>query len=174
MKNLLSILRGKKGAFSILYLIITFIAIILAVGFSDMLVRSYTIEEVQSNMDIAGVSSLQTGIDNTKLRVQQFDVNKNVVESNYKKLVSERLDDSTQIDSFKFVRTEVKVFNGKFGLGQTTKQRPQALIDSTMVIVVNNSQMFDLIPGSYRSYYNSYDNSYFDVNYLGKNEDGNS
>lgn len=172
MKVLKSFLRNTKGAFSILFVILIFIGVLIATAFMDMLVKSYTLQEVQSVMDVAGVSALQTGVDTRKLRVEIFDVDKHVVESNYKKLVSERMNESNKILSHKFVRTNVETFTETWGLGVTGKSRPQALIDSTMIIVIENSPMWDLIPGANETFYNSRDGEYFDVTYLGKTKDG--
>jgi len=172
MKSLKCFLRNTKGAFSILFVILIFIGVMIATAFMDMLVKSYTLQEVQSVMDVAGVSALQTGVDSRKLRVEIFDVDKNVVESNYKRLVSERMNESQKIINYRFVRTTVETFNENWGLGITGKSRPQALIDSTMVIVVENSPMWDLIPGANETFYNSRDGEFFDVTYLGTTQDG--
>lgn len=153
--------------------IITFIGIILAIGFTDILMRSFTIQEVQSTMDVAGVSALQIGVDQTKLRVEIFDVDEHVVESEYERMVSEILSQGDRIQSFHFIRTDVEQFTSNFGIGGTGKSRPQARLDSQMVIVVDNSQLFDLIPGAYKTFYDSKDGEYFDVNFNGITEDGN-
>jgi hypothetical protein len=172
MKSLKRLLNNKDGGFSILFVILIFIGIIVMVGFLDITVRSYTINELQSNMDVSGVSSLQSGIDKTKLRVEIFDVDKHIVEANYKKMISERLNEAENIESFHFIKTDVETFNSDFGLGKSSKTRPQALLDSTIVIVVDNSQMFDLVPGSYKMYYDSKSSDYFEIQYNGKTDDG--
>jgi hypothetical protein len=172
MKKVKSFFSKKEGTFAILYVILIFVGILVIVGFTDVLVRNYTIDEVQSNMDVSGVSALQAGVDKTKLRVGKFEVDDHAVISKYKQMMQNQLKNADKIKSFTFVRTKVELYNSDFGLGNTNRKRPQALIDSTMVIVVDSSQMFDLIPGAYQSYYNSFDDSTLDVNYLGKNDDG--
>lgn len=172
MKKIKSLLGKKEGASTILYVIIIFIAILIITAFTDMLIRSFTTSELQSSMDIAGVSSLQTGIDETKLRVEIFEVDSHVVEATYKNLVMKQLNASEKVKSYRFIRTDVENYNSNFGLGISKKNRPQALIDSTMIIVVESSQVFDFFPGAYKTYYDSKDSANFDISYLGKTEDG--
>lgn len=172
----------KKGGFSLLYVIVIFIAMLIAIGFLDILSRNFHMNELQSSMDIAGVSALQKGVDETKLHVGFRDENGQLldniidvhaVESTYKQFVRDFLNDSNEIIDYRFVKTDVEFDpNSTYGLGQTSKGRPQALIDSTVVIVVDNSQMFDLVPGAYKTYYDSKDGTFFDVNFLGTTEDG--
>jgi len=161
-----------KGAFSIWFAILAFLAVLIITALGDALVRGYVINEVQSIMDVAGTSALQTGVDQTKLRLEIFEVNKNVVESNYKAMVSEELNRSQKIAGYRFLDTEIEVFNENWGLGQSSKSRPQAMLDSTMVIVVEGSPVFDLIPEAYQWFYNSRGNSYFNVSYIGQTNDG--
>lgn len=166
-------LFDKKGGFSIIYVIAIFVAMLIAIGFMDILSRSYHMDEIQSSMDIAGISALQTGVDETKLRVEVFEIDEHVVKSNYKKLIRNNLDNMGGIVSYKIYDPDVDFDpNSTYGLGSTSKGRPQAVLDSTVVIVVENSQMFDLIPGAYETFYDSKDGKYIDVKYNGTTEDG--
>lgn len=174
MKNRLrEFLRKKDGGFPIIFVILIFVGCMVAVGFTDLLVRNYTMDEVQSKMDVAGISSLQSGVNTEKLRVQEFVVDKALVKNNYMTMMRQTMQNSDKIKDYKFYgEPKVDVINSKFGIGNSSQNRPQAIIDSTMIIVVDSSQVFDLIPGAYDRYYNSKDGQYFDVKYNGKNEDG--
>lgn len=174
-------LKKKDGAFSIIAVLVVFIACMVGIGFTDMLIRSYTMNELQSIMDTSGVSALQQGVDRVKLRIEEFDVDEHVVESVYKDLVTKRIDDSERILDYQFVRTKVDLMLegdelnkwGKWGVGYSSKKHPQARLDSTMIIVVGNSHVFDMVPGLYRTFYDSRNDTNFAVTYMGKTEDGN-
>lgn len=172
MKKCKQFWLNVKGAFSIWFAILAFLGVLTITALGDVLVRGYVINEVQSIMDVAGTSALQSGVDQTKLRLEIFEVNKNVVESNYKAMVSQELNRFPKIAGYQFLDTDVEVFNENWGLGQSSKSRPQAMLDSTMVIVVEGSPVFDLIPGANQWFYHSKSNSYFDVSYIGKTNDG--
>lgn len=173
MKRLKQMLKNKKGSFSILFIILTFTGVLIATAFVDILIESWTIEEVQSIMDTSSVSALRVGVNETKLRVGTFEVDKNMVESKYEQLVGGLLSTSTKIKSYRFISTKVQTFTENWGTGITTKSHPQALIDSRMVIVVEGSPTFDLIPGTAKTFYDSRSGSSFEVSYVGATKDGN-
>lgn len=162
----------KEGAMTLLYVFLIFIALLVVIGFYDILIRSYTIDEIQSNMDMAGVSALQTSVDETHLRVGEFVIDEHVAKGTFRATLTNTMNGADKILSYRFINSEVELYKDTFGLGQTSKSREQALIDSTIVIVVESSQIFDVVPGAYDTYYNSRDNAYFDVTYLGKTDDG--
>ncbi|MBP1308770.1 hypothetical protein JOD82_001790 [Paenibacillus sp. 1182] len=173
MNRLKQLLKNKKGSFSILFVILIFIGVMMVTAFVDILIESWSMQEVQSVMDTSGVSALRASVDETKLRIGEFDVEKNVAISEYKKLVSMRLKDTKKIKSVHFNPIEIESFTEKWGTGETKKARPQVLLDSSVVIVVSGSTIFDLIPGTAEKFYNSRRGSDFEVSYLGTNNDGN-
>ncbi|MFF2531580.1 hypothetical protein ACFVS2_21970 [Brevibacillus sp. NPDC058079] len=166
-------IKSAKGSFSILFVILTFIGVLMATAFVDILIESWSMQEVQSIMDTASVSALRIGVDEAKLRVGEFKVNDNVVKHEYEKLVSMRFNDTKKIKKLSFYHTDVDLFTEKWGTGITNKARPQALLDSSVVIVVEGSPIFDLIPGTAEVFYNARANSDFEVTYLGETKDGN-
>lgn len=172
MERLKKTIKSVKGSFSILFVILTFIGVLMATAFVDILIESWSMQEVQSVMDTAGVSALRVGVDETKLRVEEFYVDKDVVENEYEKLVGQLLSQSKKIKNVHFRRTIVENFTEKWGTGETTKARPQALLDSTIIIVVEGSPIFDLIPGTAELFYDSRKGSNFEVTYLGETQDG--
>jgi hypothetical protein len=173
MQRLKQILKEKKGSFSILFVIITFVAVMVATAFVDILIESWSMQEVQSIMDTSGVSALRASVDETKLRLGEFEVQENVAVAQYKQLVSLRLADSKKIKSYYFYPVDVEYFTEKWGTGETVKARPQVMLDSSVIVVVSGSTVFDLIPGTAKMFYNSRKGSDFQVTYLGKTNDGN-
>ncbi|WPS85486.1 hypothetical protein SMD22_00050 (plasmid) [Brevibacillus halotolerans] len=173
MNQLKQTIKSAKGSFSILFVILIFIGVLMVTAFVDILIESWSMQEVQSIMDTASVSALRVGVDEAKLRVGKFEVNENIVKSEYKRLVSMRFDDSKKIKKVHFYPTQVELFTEKWGTGVTNKARPQALLDSSVVVVVEGSPTFDLIPGTAEVFYNARSNSDFEVTYLGETKDGN-
>lgn len=172
MNALKRFLKNTKGNFSILFVILVMIAVLVVAAFLDIVSRSWTIQEVQSVMDVAGVSALRTGVDETKLRLEQFDVDANVVESSYIRMITNQLEGSSKINDFRFIRTKVTKYNENWGMGQASKARPQAMIDSTVIITVEANPLFDLIPGTARWFYDSKSQTNFQVTYNGQTQDG--
>ncbi|TCK01315.1 UNVERIFIED_ORG: hypothetical protein BDK47_1166 [Anoxybacillus amylolyticus] len=165
-------LKEKQGSFAIIVAIVVFVGALTVTAFVDMLSRTYLINEVQSIMDVSGTSALRTGVDVVNLRAEDFRFDKNLVESNYRRMVSDQVGRLPNISHYQFVDMDVSVFQSAFGLGQTGKPRWQGMIDSTMMIQVEASPVFDLIPGATETFYDAKSSSSFQVSYVGKTEDG--
>ncbi|WCF11731.1 hypothetical protein NDS46_30775 (plasmid) [Paenibacillus thiaminolyticus] len=164
--------KNRKGNFSILFVTLVFVGVLVATAFLDILFSSWSMQEIQSTMDVAGVSALRTGVDETKLRLEIFEVDKNVVENSYKRMVSNFLDNSEKIIDYRYTRTKVDSYVENWGLGVSSKARPQAIIDSSMVITVEGSSLFDMVPGAAKVFYDSRSGSNFEVKYVERTQDG--
>ncbi|BBW98912.1 hypothetical protein [Geobacillus subterraneus] len=164
--------NDKQGSFAIVVAIVVFVGALTVTAFIDMLSRTYLLNEVQSIMDVSGTSALRTGVDEVQLRTGDFALDRDLVEANYRRMVEEQVRSLSKIVGYQFVDMDVSVFQSNFGLGQTGKPRWQGMIDSTMMIQVEASPVFDLIPGASETFYNAKNSSSFQVSYVGKTEDG--
>lgn len=164
--------KDVRGSFSIIFVIVAFVGALTITAFVDMLSRSFLIGEVQSMMDIAGTTALRMGVDEVYLRAEEFRFNRNEVEIRYRQMIDEQLRNSPKILNYKFVDLDVSAFNSTFGLGETRKSRWQGMIDSTIMVQIEQSPVFDLIPGVSESFYDARSSTYFHVSYAGQTEDG--
>lgn len=79
---------NKKGVISILFVIAIFIAAIIAMGFVSIGNKLMAINEVQGIMDMNGVIALRKAVDETKWRLEELEVDKNVAINEFKKGVA--------------------------------------------------------------------------------------
>lgn len=170
-------LKSKQGSMSLLFVILAFISILVITGFVDMVGKAFAIDEVQSIMDVAGNSALQAGVDKTKLRVEIFNIDESFVKSSYLQQVkiavnagSNRLIKNLDISPSNI---KLKTINGTWGLGQTSKSRPQAILDVVAKVQITSSSVFDNISSIQNLFYSSLSNSSFQISYNGITQDGN-
>lgn len=168
----MKVAKEKRGQISISIVVAMLIAVVVFTGLFDIMRRTYTMNEVHAIMDVASVTALRSSVDEEKLRLEQFEVDKSMALRNYEKLVKESIQNYGQLESFHFVRTKIEDFNENWGLGVTSSSRPQVLIDSSVVITVRSSFLFDNVPSLAKKFYDSRNNGDFVVTYQGKNEDG--
>lgn len=170
--NLFKKKDGYSGLMSLWYVVIFIIGIFGVMAFSEIVSRAFLLNETQSIMDTSGVAALRMGLDDEALRVEKFDVDGTVVEKEYRRMVSEALDDYGALVDYRFVRTETEYFKENWGLGVTNKPREQFLLDSTILLVVDTYTPLDVYPTLQRTYFNSRENQDFSIKYMGQNEDG--
>ncbi|PLS19682.1 hypothetical protein CVD28_04515 [Bacillus sp. M6-12] len=174
MKNIKKFLKDQKGAFSILFVILAFISVLIITWSMDVLKQSYTISEVQGIMDVAGVSALNYSVDKESLRGEEFIYSEDAVRTKYHDIIEKRIHaGGSQNISYKQVRirrVDYKYTNE--GLGERTKPAHQLWLDSYMVVRVKTSQVFDLFPSLEKQFYDSFDKNNFDISVTGQTEDG--
>lgn len=172
MKKLWKERMNKEGSFSILFVILCFIGVLLIIGFTDILRQSHLLNESQSVMDVASITALRAGVDEERLRVEELVVDEGIVVSGYKKAVKETMESYSDVYDVRFVKTKTEVFKENWGIGITGKEREQVLLDSTIILTVKNSVIFDTLPMLADDYYDARSGEDFYVTYLGQDEDG--
>lgn len=173
IKNMIKKLRKKTGSFSIMFVILSFIAVLIASGLVDIVGKSFALNEVQSIMDVAGVSSLQAGVDTTKLRVEEFYVDETYVKQAYRAQTGSLIKPGTYVKGFTIERMNFGYENSQWGLGVTSSDRPQAYLDVVAKLRIKSSTYFDTIPSISKRFYNSRGGNNFTVTYNGVTSDGN-
>lgn len=172
MGKIKSFLKNKKGSFSILFVIISFTALLIITAFSDILKESYIINEVQGIMDVAGVSALNASVDKETLREEEFVYDEDMLISVYHQIINQRINAGNVITYKKLLKTEVRHEKSSKGLGEASKVSDQLWLDSVMLVRVKTSNMFDLFPSLQRKFYDSKNNSTFTITVNGQTEDG--
>ncbi len=168
-------LRSKTGSFSIIFLILCVIGIIIITGFVDLLGKTLALNEVQSIMDVAGTSALQAGVDENKLRAEKFRVEESFVKNAFRAQVYSLVPTDgynikgITIDTDNMVITYI---NDAWGLGDSARARPQVVFDTVAKVKIRSSYLFDTVPGVSEQFYRSLSNSNFTVTYNGRTSDG--
>jgi Flp pilus assembly pilin Flp len=172
MRVINNFLKDQKGSFAILFVILSFIALLVITACSDILKQSYVLNEVQGIMDTAGVSALNASVDTEKLREEEFYYNEDTLRSVYNQIIDERIHTGNIITYKKLLKTEVLHEESTEGLGVTSKPRHQLWLDSVMLIRVKTSKIFDLVPGLQQTFYDSKSNGNFTVTVNGQTDNG--
>jgi len=173
MRNIKKLRNKEDGAFSILFVILTLIAVLFVVGYIDMMKQSYVLNEVQGVMDISGVSALQAGVDKEKLRQEEFVYSEDRILSAFYELVYKGINTGDTISYRKLTNVEVtEKPPSVWGLGQTSKARHQLFLDSTMILRIKTSSQFDTITNKEKEYFDSKNNQMMTVTFNGTTGDG--
>lgn len=172
MKKINGFLKDEKGAFSILFVILAFLGVMIITATIDIIKESYVINEVQGIMDVAGISALNASVDRESLRGEELKYSEDVLKSTYHKIIRERINTDGVITYKNIMKTEVVHKVSNQGLGSNSKAKDQLWLDSVMVVRVKTSKVFDLFPSVQKDYYDSKSNSNFSVSVSGETEDG--
>lgn len=174
MKKIKEFLKNKKGNFSVLFVILCLIGVLIVTAMADILKESYVLNEIQGIMDVAGVSALNASVDKQALREEQFKYDKDTLITTYHDIINQRINTGDLITYKRIIKTEVKHDISTQGLGDGSKPSNQLWLDSVMLVRVKTSAVFDVLPGMQKQFYDSKSNSKFTVQVNGKTEDGNT
>lgn len=163
---------GYSGLMSMIYIVIVLIAIYGIMAFSEIVSRAYLINETQSIMDVAGLSALRAGLDDEELRLERFVVHETVVNREYRKLLQEALGDYGALVDYKIMRLEIRNINENWGLGISSREREQAILDSTVLLIVDSYTPLDVYPALQKTFHDGYESEDFTLTYMGQTEDG--
>lgn len=188
-------LKNKNGAYTLLAVIFLFLICLTITAYSDMLKKNYTLNEVQSIMDMSGVSSLEALVKDNKAELKEeiLAVSKDdyidtdtsssskgkklknydtIVFNKYKSLISDSIKTNDNIISIQVQSQDISFSNIKYGLGETTKARPQITLDTTARVVINVSPNFDTIEKVTKKYWSARKNTEFQIISTNATEDG--
>lgn len=202
MKKLIELLKSKtsnkRGAFSILMVVLTLILVTALTAYMDILNQKWTLNEVQTVMDTAGINTLQNQVNNAALRAEilSLDAGNNISDQDYadrskgtftpseqqkyksdmaiyyKSELEKQIKDRTNITEYEVERVDITFSYDDWGLGKTTKKLPQITLDAVVRMRVEQSGVFDNSIGVRRTMYSARNNANFTVTYNGKTDDG--
>jgi len=183
---MLSRVGNRRGEISILLVIMVLISLVFIAGYFNMVKKSYAIDEIQSSLDIAGVASLERVVDHEFLKDEILAIDKNnkidivastqnlsdyenQIKSEYRKLVSFNED---IIPTFNIVNQKVYFEQSSWGIGGTTAQKPQIVMETVMNIKLEISRGHDYSRILDAKFYSSKQNKSFDIISIGSSADG--
>lgn len=172
MKKMMRFFKNKKGSFSILFVILAFIALLVITATTDIMRQAYVINEVQGIMDVAGVSAIRSSVEEETLRGEKFVFSRERAIANFHNLVNSRIKTGGIIVYKNITVDDVHYEFSKQGLGSNAGNAHQVWMDSYMILRVKSSPVFDMLPGAEEKFYKSYNNQNFTVTSNGETEDG--
>lgn len=152
--------KNKKGSLSIIGAILIFIGISIFAAYISIDKSTWVTNEIQSIMDISGVTALQDSINTDALRQQILQVNgagnvntntntisvnqtqlNNIVKNNYIKELNNSLKaNGDMIDSVSIKRFKTSLEKTNWGINIEAK--PQLTLDATVQVILNDSYDF--------------------------------
>lgn len=189
MMNKLKRKAGKKGAYSIIIILLTLVLVLAFTGYTDVLRKTYVMNEIQQRMDTAGLNSLNDTIDIERLRYEELSIDENnhidsrgntAVLSDYKNKLSE----AYKKEIYNTIRTNdlvkdisVERVNATFdleawGTGKKTTAAPQITLDGVVSVTLKNSTQFDVMGTNKQDFYDARSGQNFTITVRGQNEDG--
>lgn len=172
MKKLTRFAKNKKGSFSILFVILAFISLLVITATTDIMRQAYVLNEVQGIMDVAGVSAIRGSVDEETLRAEEFVFSRDYAITNYHKIVDSRVKPGNVIVYKKLKVDDIHYEYNNQGLGSNAGNAHQVWMDSYMILRVKTSPIFDLLPSLEKRFYKSYNNENFSITASGTTENG--
>lgn len=186
--------NNKKGGFAIIGVIAIFIIVLTIAAYISILSKTFTLGEIQSIMDISGVSALEKVVREKELKEEIFAINdeskvdtvdkkafkledcKAEITTVYDTLINKAVNTNSNITYFKVNSHDVTFEYSGWGLGENAsgKKRPQIILDTLATVKVKTSNAFNFNDSLERKFFNAKNNTSFTVNYQGKTENGES
>lgn len=161
--------NNKKGAFSILFVIVMLIVVIFIAGYLDIMRQTLVTTEVQGIMDLAGVAALREGLDEATMleKPDELAYKESVIKASFAQLLKKELNTNSAgpIISYKINSMEVTELNDStWGLGSTSIARDQLVLDSIVALVVPvSSNLFDTRGEDKYEFYDQLENTKFEI-----------
>lgn len=189
LKNKLEHRQSKKGAYSIIIVILSLILVLSFVGYTDVMRKSYVMNEIQQRMDTSGLNALNSSIDIERLKYEELAIDENnkidsqhntAVLTNYKNKITEaykkelynNIRTSDLITKLEVKRVSVDFDNNIWGAGTSADTLPQITLDSVVAIKMKNSSQFDIMGTNKQEFYDARSGQNFSITVQGQAEDG--
>lgn len=185
---------NKSGSTSIIYVVLIMILVMIVAGFVDVTGKVWTLNEFQSIADLTAHNVLYSSIDLETLRYEILQsnnealdsedlslINNHIASNKYKqeliKQYESQLNESIKNSSAYDADFEVKTLDIKFqfvdwGIGDSSKARPQITMDTYIVVTSNGFGMFDNLTKFAINYTNAQTGSSQTIKYGNTTEDG--
>lgn len=177
MEKIRKFLKNKRGSFAILFVIISFILMVVITGFVDIMFKMFSINEIQGVIDTAGVSALSTGVDDNYWRLEELRINETQVLNNFHKLVNESLSsggDSILVD-YDITAIVLPPKDSRMkNLGIPAGQRDQYFLVSEAYARYQSNSFWDKLAFANLDFFNFFEGHNDSIRYNGVVEDGNA
>lgn len=177
MKKIYSYLNNKKGAISILFVILSLIAVIIISAFIDITTKMFSINEIQGVLDDAGVSALHMGVDDNYWRLEELKINETQVLNHFYKMVDETISaggDSVLVDYQVMAKVIPPNDSRLKQLGIPRGQRDQYFLVSEAYARYKTYNFLDKLAMANLDFFNFFDGREDAIRYNGVTDDGNA
>lgn len=179
--------RNKKGAYSILTVMLALIMVLSFTAYVDIMQKSFVMSEVQQRLDTSGLNALNDSIDTSRLRLEELAVDadnrvskngglrtdfKNKIVRQYQEEVYKQIKTNDVIKDIQVRHVDVTLSNSTFGTGRDGEALPQLTLDSIVYLKVRNSQEFDLGGTTRQEFYDAQSGQNFAIEVVDTAEDG--
>lgn len=161
----------NRGSLTIIFVIVTLVAVIIMSGFLNISMRTVSQNEIQGIMDDGGVVALRQAVDENKLRLEEIVVNENIAKQKYIDIINGSIKSgpNNMIKSYKIDKVAVYPPNSPHlrSLGIPDGERDQYYIESIISVrYMKPSMGADVIKGSidYFDYLSGFINKKFTNN----------
>jgi hypothetical protein len=177
---------NKKGEISITLIILVLTSMVFIAGYYNAVKINYAMDEIQSNLDIVGVSTLEKLTNFNILKDEIYGIDKqnkidyygaNQVLKNYKDIIktsykNELNFDSSVIRSYSIVSQDIYFERSTWGTGNSRDQKPQIVLETVMKFIIKISRGHDYTSRLIRNFYSSKSNKNLQVLSVGSLSDG--
>jgi len=179
--------KSKKGAYSMITVMLALIMVMSFTAYSDILRKSFVLNEVQQRLDTAGLNTLNESIDTSRLILEELAIDaedgvshsqinqsnfSRKIERKYKEEVYEQIRTNETIKEIQVRRTSVTMSNSSFGTGAGRESVPQITLDALIYLEVASTKDFDLSGSNTQEFYDARSGSNFQVEVVDRKKDG--
>lgn len=187
MKSWTERLKKKKGAYSIITVTLALIMVLSFTGYTDILTKTYTLNEVQQRLDTSGLNTLNESIDTDRLVLEELALDennkvgngykltttfKNKVETKYKQEVYKQIKTNDTVKNIQVRRVNVTMDDSTWGTGVEGQSYPQLTLDAVIYLEVDKSHQFDLGGTNTKEFYDAQSGTNFSIQMVDSKEDG--
>lgn len=186
MKNIRERMN-KKGAYSIIIVMLALIMVLSFTAYADIMQKSYVLNEVQQRIDTSGLNALNESVDTSRLRLEELAVDsqnrvskngglrtdfKQKIERKFKEEVYKQIRTNDTVKTVQVRHVDVSLSNSTFGTGQEGQSFPQLTLDSVIYMEVKQSQEFDMGGTNTQEFYDARSGSNFTITMADNPSDG--
>lgn len=179
--------KSKKGAYSVITVMLVLILALSFTAYTDILTKSYTLNEVQQRLDTAGLNTLNASIDTERLVLEELALDENnrvgknsrlttnfenKIKRNYEREVYNQLRANGKLKSIQVRRVDVTMESSNFGTGSNRETAPQITLSSIVYIEVAQSSSFDLGGTNTKAFYDARSGNDISYEIVDREKDG--
>lgn len=179
--------KSKKGAYSVITVMLVLILVLSFTAYTDILTKSYTLNEVQQRLDTAGLNTLNDSIDTERLVLEELALDENnrvgrnsglttnfenKIKRSYEREVYDQLRTNGKLKNVQVRRVDVTMENSNFGTGSNQETAPQLTLSSVVYIEVAQSSSFDLGGTNTKAFYDARSGNDISFEIVDREKDG--
>lgn len=179
--------KKKKGAYSVITVMLCLIMVMSFSAYTDIMTKSYTLNEVQQRLDTAGLNTLNDSVDTERLALEELALDENnrvgkngglttnfqnKISRSYEQEVYRQLKTNDTLKRIQVRKVDVTMDKTDFGTGANRESVPQLTLSSIVYIEVSQSSTFDLGGTNTKEFYDARSGSNISFELVDQEKDG--